>query len=103
MFKSFLPVHCLQWSSGTHVFFVVFICWGGSGKGSTFPTTLTISDNIHNFPTGFNNKGGGHAPPPGSPATASLIVCEGFLVKLTFVEVHDKKESKLFSLASCTN
>ena len=23
--------------------------------------------------------------------------------KLTFVEVHDKKESKLFSLASCTN
>jgi hypothetical protein len=31
------------------------------------------------------------------------IVCERFLVKLTFVEVHDKKESKLFSLASCTN
>jgi hypothetical protein len=24
-------------------------------------------------------------------------------LKLTFVEVHDKKESKLFSLASCTN
>ena len=23
--------------------------------------------------------------------------------KLTFLEVHDKKESKLFSLASCTN
>ena len=31
------------------------------------------------------------------------IVCESFLVKLTFVEVHDKKESKLFSLASCMN
>jgi hypothetical protein len=28
------------------------------------------------------------------------IVCESFLVKLTLVEVHDKKESKLFSLAS---
>jgi hypothetical protein len=28
------------------------------------------------------------------------IVCERFLVKLTFVEVHYKKESKLFSLAS---
>jgi hypothetical protein len=26
------------------------------------------------------------------------IVCESFLVKLTFLEVHDKKESKLFSL-----
>jgi hypothetical protein len=26
-----------------------------------------------------------------------------FLVKLNFDEVHDKKESKLFSLASCTN
>jgi hypothetical protein len=25
------------------------------------------------------------------------------LVKLTFVEVHDKKEIKLFSLASCMN
>jgi hypothetical protein len=42
------------------------------------------------------------------------IACESFLVKLTFVEVDDKKESKLFSclgviifmchgLASCTN
>jgi hypothetical protein len=31
------------------------------------------------------------------------VVCESFLVKLTFVEVHDKKESKLFSLASYTN
>jgi hypothetical protein len=30
------------------------------------------------------------------------IVCESFLVKLTFVEVHDKKESKLFSfMAPC--
>jgi hypothetical protein len=28
------------------------------------------------------------------------IVCDSFVVKLTFVEVHDKKESKLFSLAS---
>ena len=28
------------------------------------------------------------------------IVCESFLVKLTSVKVHDKKESKLFSLAS---
>ena len=27
------------------------------------------------------------------------IVCESFIVKLTFVEVHDKKESKLFSLS----
>ena len=27
------------------------------------------------------------------------IVCESFLVKLTFVEVHDKKKSKVFSLA----
>jgi hypothetical protein len=31
------------------------------------------------------------------------IVCERFLPKLTFVEAHDKKENKLFSLASCTN
>jgi hypothetical protein len=31
------------------------------------------------------------------------IVCERFLVKLTFVEVPYKKESKLFSSASCTN
>jgi hypothetical protein len=31
------------------------------------------------------------------------VHCERFLVKLTFVEVHYKKESKLFSSASCTN
>ena len=30
-------------------------------------------------------------------------ICESFIVKLTFVEVHDKKESKLFLLAFCTN
>jgi hypothetical protein len=30
------------------------------------------------------------------------IVCESLLVQLTFVEVNDKKESKLFSLASCS-
>ena len=31
------------------------------------------------------------------------IVYESFLVEFTSVEVRDKMESKLFSLASCTN
>ena len=34
------------------------------------------------------------------PMHFSAFLC---LVKLTFVEVHDKMESKLFSLASCMN
>jgi hypothetical protein len=34
-------------------------------------TTLTISDNIDNFPTGLNNRGGGMACPP--PATSPLL------------------------------
>ena len=36
-------------------------------KSSPLPppsTTLTISDNIDNFPTGLNNRGGGPCPPP---------------------------------------
>ena len=43
-----------------------------SDKPKNFPddNILKISDNIDNFPTGLNNRGGGGAcPPPGHGAT----------------------------------
>jgi hypothetical protein len=79
----------VQWRRGTNVL------RGGQGqyfsdkpknfpdKPKSFPdniltpppvsTTLTISDNIDNFPTGLNNRGGGMAPLP-PPATAPLDI-----------------------------